>query len=99
MRIFAAAVVLVSITFFCAQGGYGQSAEDLKAIREEIKALKAGQAAIQKELQEIRKVVVTRQGEPQAPVPFKEAIVSIEGGNTKGSERARLALIEFSEYQ
>ena len=99
MKILAVSAVIVTLTLFLTHRGFGQTAEELKSFREEIKALKEGQAAIQKDLQEIKDILRTRQARPQAPPPFKEAVVSIDAGHLKGDKDAKLVMIDFSEYQ
>ena len=88
-------VVLAIFLHFCAQPGFAQSSEELKALKQEIEALKQGQKAIQKDLTEIKTLLRGRRAMP----PFKEALISIEGEPFKGDKDAKLALIEFSEYQ
>jgi Tfp pilus assembly protein PilN len=99
MKRLAALTVVVILTLFFAQSGFGQTSEELKALRDEIKALKEGQNAIQKDLQEIKNLLRTRQAQPQAPPEFKEAMIDIAGDPFKGVDTAKLVLIEFSEYQ
>ncbi len=99
MKRFAAPAVIVILTLFLTQSGFGQTDQELKSLREEIKALKEGQTAIQKDLQEIKNLLRTRQAQPQVPPPFKEAFVSIDAGHVKGDKEAKLVMIEFSEYQ
>jgi uncharacterized protein YdaU (DUF1376 family) len=99
MKGLAASAVIVILTLFFTHQGFGQTGEEMKAIREEIKALKEGQAVIQKDLQEIKNLLRTRQAQPQVPPPFKEAVVSIDAGNVRGAQNAKLVLVEFSEYQ
>jgi hypothetical protein len=67
----------------------------MKTLREDIKALKDGQTAIKKELQDIKTLLRTK----QAPPGFKETVISIEGDPFKGDKNAKLVLIEFSDYQ
>lgn len=95
MKRLAVLVVFVALTLFCTQLCIAQTSENLKAIKEDIKALKEGQSTIQKDLQEIKKLLQAK----QAPAEFKEAIINIEGKPFKGDKNARLALIEFSDYQ
>ena len=97
-RLLALTVILI-LTLCVTNHGFGQTDEELKSLREEIKALKEGQSAIQKDLQEIKNLLRTRQAQPQAPPPFKEAIVSIDAGHVKGDKNAKLVMIDFSEYQ
>ncbi len=97
-RLIAIAVIAV-LTLFFTNHGFGQTSEELKSLREEIKALKEGQAAIQKDLQEIRSLLRIRQAQPQIPPPFKEAVVSIDAGHVKGDNGAKLVMLDFSDYQ
>ncbi len=80
-----------------AQGTSGEGVNDLK---EEIEALKEGQKAIQKELQEIKSLLRERQAPAQAPAPPPREFVLDLGGNPfKGDENAKLTLVEFTDYQ
>jgi prefoldin subunit 5 len=90
-------VLVASAVFllFSAQPGFAQSSEELKALKEEIEALKQGQKAIQKDLTEIKTLLRGRRAMP----PFKEALISIDGEPFRGEKAAKLTLIEFSEYQ
>ena len=99
MKRLAALAGVVILTFLFTQPGFGQTSEELKALRDEIKALKEGQTAIQKDLQEIKNLLRTRQAQPQTPPQFKEAVLNIDAGNVKGDNNAKLVLIEFSDYQ
>ena len=101
MKRFVTLVIFTMFTLSCVQVASAQqpSAEELKGIREEIKALKEGQATIQKDLQEIKNLLRTRQAQPQTPPQFKEAVLNIDAGNVKGDNNAKLVLIEFSDYQ
>ena len=91
--------LLCAVFMFCqVQPVFSQSTEEFNALKNEVKALKEGQQAIQKDIQEIKKSLTARQAR-QAPPPFKEAVVSIKGAASKGNKDAKLALIEFSDYQ
>ncbi len=87
--------VLAVLMLFYSQLSFAQSGEELKALKDEVKSLKEGQTAIQKDVQEIKKLLQTK----QAPAEFKEAIINIQGAPSKGDKNAKLALIEFSDYQ
>ena len=99
MKRLVASVAILALTLFVAGHGFAQTGEELKSLREEIRGLKEGQTAIQKDLEEIKSLLRTRQGQPQAPPPFKEAVVSIDAGHVKGDKNAKLVMIDFSEYQ
>ena len=95
MKRLAVLVLLAISLFFCAQPGFAQSSEELNALREEIEVLKQGQKAIQKDLTEIKTLLRGRRARPA----FKEALISIDGEPFRGDKEAKLALVEFSEYQ
>jgi protein-disulfide isomerase len=74
-----------------------QSDQDTKSLRGEIEGIKKSQEAIQKDLQEIKKLLLSQQAQP--PSPAIGALVSVEGEPFKGEKNAKLTLIEFSDYQ
>jgi protein-disulfide isomerase len=69
-----------------------QSTDDLK---KDIEALKEGQKAIQKDVQEIKALL--QKGQPAPPLQN----VNLELGKSpfKGERTAKLTLVEFSDYQ
>lgn len=78
----------------------GMAQDSTSNIQNDIEALKQGQQAIRKDLQEIKAALapfMTRQKAPEVNVKD----IEIELGNfpIKGSETAKLVLIEFSDYQ
>ena len=78
------------------------SGEEELDLRSEIEALKEGQKAIQKDLQEIKSLLSTRQAAAPAPAPAPTALnidLDIEGSPFKGNRTAKLTLIEFTDYQ
>jgi protein-disulfide isomerase len=85
--------VLILLILFYNQSGFTQSSEELKARKEEIEVLKA----IQKELQDIKNLLQTR----QAPSPSEpqNVVLNIDHNPFKGNKNAKLTLIEFSDYQ
>jgi protein-disulfide isomerase len=74
-----------------------QSAEDLKSLRQDIEALKEGQAAIQKELQELKTLLRARPSAAAGPPP--EVVLTVGTGPSRGSATATLTLVEFTDYQ
>jgi hypothetical protein len=99
--VFLVLVAMVSVISFNAQSALSQTADEIRSLRDEIKALKEGQSAIQKDLQEIKSLLRTRQAQPQPPgaPEFKETLLNIDGGHTRGNKNAKLVMIEFSDYQ
>lgn len=74
--------------------GFGQTNVEWNALKTEMEQLKAGQAAIQKDLQLIKELL-----QPKRPEPFKEAILNIDGAWALGDPDARVTIVEFSDYQ
>jgi len=69
-----------------------QPTDDLK---KDIEALKEGQKAIQKDIQEIKALL--QKGQP-APPP-QNVVLELGKSPFKGERTARLTLVEFSDYQ
>ena len=70
----------------------------LEALKREIEDLKKGQAAIQRNLQDIKRLLSSTRTPTAAPASGQPT-VSLEGQPFKGSEEAKLVLVEFSDYQ
>ena len=102
MNRIAAAIFLAVLIFLCPQSGSGQRRQqnngDLNKLREEVKSLKAGQEAMQKDLQEIKKLLEARLGAVPPPTPALEAI-SVGDNPFLGNKNARVVLLDFSDYQ
>jgi len=97
-KCFTVVCQLSLLTLLCGTPGFAQgtSSEGINDLKEEIEALKEGQKAIQKELQEIKSLLRTR----QAPVPTpREFVLDLGGSPFKGDEKAKLTLVEFTDYQ
>jgi protein-disulfide isomerase len=95
MRKFFVIAVITVLSLLFAQPGFSQKSKELDAVKEDIKALKEGQQVIQKDIQDIKNQLKAK----PAPAEFKETVVNVEGDPFKGSKDAKLALIEFSDYQ
>ncbi len=78
-----------------AQGGA------VNELKKEIETLKQGQEAIQKDLQEIKKLLTTRQAPAPTPTPTApiDVVLDISENPFKGDRSARLTLVEFTDYQ
>ncbi len=82
-----------------AQAGLAQSANELETLRKDIEALKQGQSAIQKDLQEIKGLLRARPTATAPPAPPQEAVVNIDGAPFKGKKDAKVTLVDFTDYQ
>jgi len=103
LRTFSAMMLVTA--FLClpqaqAQQQPPERAEARADLRKEIEELKQGQQAIQKELQELKKLLLASRQPAAAPAePPRELVLDIGGAPLKGDQSARLTLIEYSDYQ
>ncbi len=75
-----------------------QEADD--DIRKEIEALKQGQKNMQRQLQEIKRLVQQGARPPQRQGPqVKDVVFNLGENEIKGDAGAKLTLIEFTDYQ
>ena len=88
-------VVFLIVILLNFQSAFPLSSDEINALEKGLGVLKEGQKAIQKDIQEIKKILEAK----QAPAEFEEVIINIQGAPSKGDGKADLALIEFSDYQ
>jgi protein-disulfide isomerase len=94
---------IILLMLFCAPSSFaqqkeGQSNEELKTLE----AIKEGQTAIQKQLQQIIELLKARPvaGQPAPAGPDLSTItMDLKGEPVKGDKNARIVVIEFSDYQ
>ncbi len=89
-------LVLLGFLTACTGQAQSQSNDDLK---KEIQSLKEGQQAIQKDLQEIKKLLAARPAAAAIPEQAMNAVISVDGVPFKGDKNAKVTLVEFSEFQ
>ncbi len=91
---------LISALLFPAIGAAQSQQGELQKLRAELEALKTGQAQIQKDLQEIKRLLQEGPAEPAAAAqPAVERFVAVAGAQSKGDPKARVTVIEFSDFQ
>lgn len=73
--------------------------EQIKALRQEVKELKEGQAAIQKKLETLQRVLQGLLTAIGPPAPKEPESVSIAGHPFLGNKDASVVLVDFSDYQ
>jgi protein-disulfide isomerase len=99
----ASAVLVGSLLLLLGHpGAFGQAEDELTRLRKEVDALRESQKALEGELRELKELLRARLA-PRQPPP-QEALASpvaitIDGAPFLGSRTARLALVEFSDYQ
>ena len=105
--------VLAFFSLTLALGQSTVSADDGRALRKEIEALKAGQEAIYRELQEIKSLLrpsTPGAAQPSAPAAGRPAaaatttetvdfVVNVAGASFKGDKNAKVTVVEFTDYQ
>jgi protein-disulfide isomerase len=95
MRIAGRLVVVAALTLFIGvDRTVAQTAQEFEALKKQIETLVAGQQSIEKQLQEIR-ALLQAQGKSAAPVMF----LNVDGAPTKGDPRAKVTIVEFSDYE
>ena len=91
------AVVAALLIGFGAPVALAQTADDLAALRKDINALKDGQAALLRELQQIKSLLNAAAGARAAAAP--EVDLTVGDAPSKGKKDARLTLVEYTDYQ
>jgi protein-disulfide isomerase len=81
----------------CAQGTETDKDRQLQALRSDIEELIKGQIQLQKQVLELKTMMQGSQACPQTPP--QNGVVSIDGAPAKGDPKARVTMIEFSDYQ
>ena len=87
---------LMLLTLFGSQPGFAQTSEEIRALRKEVEALKEGQTAIQKELQELKNLLRARSA-PASAGP-QNVVLSVDGAPFMGDRNAKVTLVDFSDY-
>jgi hypothetical protein len=78
--------------------GTAQSADDLASLRKDIDALKEGQAAVLRELQQIKSLLTASPPAARGGAP-SEVVLTVGDAPSKGKKEAKLILVEFTDYQ
>ena len=88
---------LLLVCFLSAPLALAQQQQPTDDLKKDIEALKEGQKAIQKDLQEIKTLLQSRPAAP--PPPPQNVVLDLGKSPVKGERTAKLTLVEFSDYQ
>jgi len=72
---------------------FAQSANDISTLRKEVEAMKASQTEMQKNIKIIKDILMGKQP------PLEDVVVSTVGAQILGDPKAKVLLVEFSDYQ
>jgi len=100
MRVSSIACAIVLASLAASTDSIAQSPADVQSIKQELDALRATQAAMQRELQEIKALL----RQPSSPAlatagPVAGTELSLDDAHIKGATRAAVVLVEFSDFQ
>ena len=90
----------VVVCVFFTQLSFGQqrpTREELDLLRKDVDTIKANQADIEKAVKELKDLA--RGGQPAPPLTPESIQLAIDDDPVKGDKKARLVLVEFSDYQ
>jgi protein-disulfide isomerase len=73
--------------------------KEVQALQEDVKALKQGQAAMQKDLADIKKLLEGGAKPQAAAKQFEPKEISVAGAPFLGDADAKVTLVEYSDYQ
>ena len=96
-RLFRVALVVVVVSV--ASGGLALAQQTDPKLWEAIQALKRGQEEIRRQLLEIKQLIQSRPAAAPAAPDVRTLSVDLGNHPSRGSNAARLTLIEFSDYQ
>ena len=92
-------LLILALTFVVTiQAASAEQTPSTAELRTDIDALKAGLAAIQQELQEIKTLLQARPAPPSPQAP-QSVVLDIGNRPFKGRADAKLTMVEFSDYQ
>ena len=97
-KIVQTALAAVLMASWLAAPGLAQDTD--QDLRDELEAIKQGQQQIQKQLEELTKLVKARPAAaPRRGADVKGKVFDLANNPVKGESTAKLTLVEFTDYQ
>ena len=90
----------IVVFMFFTQLSFGQqrpTREELQLLRKDVDTIKANQVEIEKVVKELKDLA--RAGQPATPPKPESILLGIDDDPVKGDRKARLVLVEFSDFQ
>jgi protein-disulfide isomerase len=81
------------------KGGKGEAQDDTAALKRQVQDLQQGQQQILQELKELRKLIEAGANTQAAGRPDQTVSLNVYGEPFKGSDSARVAMIEYSDFE
>ena len=95
-------LVMSAALLFVGGPAFAQSADELRALRNDLQTLRDEQIRMRGELQAIKDVLRGRLANsppPEAADRSRNVLLSFSGEHAKGNKGARLVLVDFTDYQ
>jgi protein-disulfide isomerase len=94
------ALLLTCFAVIWSSTATAQTSDEINALRKELEALRQAQAALEKEVAEIKEILQSMLTPPQSAADNSGgSAISIAGLPTRGRPTARVTIVEFSDYQ
>src|SRR5438093_2305151 len=90
-------IILAAALFAATAPLFAQSNADVEALKKDVASIKETQQAIQKDIQEIKKLLTPRPAPGQ--VDPTNAVLDVTGAPVRGDKNAKYTIVEFSEFQ
>ncbi len=87
-------VILLPLIFYLFAPPLRAQQTSIEELRKQIEALSQSVNAMQKDLQEIKTMLLSR-----VPPPPQNVLLDLGGHPSRGEKTAKLILVEFSDYQ
>jgi hypothetical protein len=100
MKRYLGCLVLSLTLFLGVQPVFAQANLEYQILKKEIQSLKKGQTDLKRDIQGLKKLIQSRPtGGGGGPAAFREAIINIKGAPIRGSKKAKLVMMEYTDYQ